>query len=1030
MEIGQEDIDGSIHTLRVRNFFCHDNLEIKFNPNVNIIVGLNGSGKSAILTALVVGLGGRASATNRGSALSSFIKQGTNSATIEIKIKNNTAKAYCHNIYGDYITIVRNITRTGTSYQIKSNEGEVKSIRYEEVNAIVLAHNIQVDNPISVLNQEEARSFYATDAKKKYKFFSRATNLDQTENNYKTSIEECEKSSAKLQKKNDVLPELEREFIKWKTCYDQLQSRKEIEQERKHLQNEYYWSEIAESEQDVAKIQAWLVKQNKCVDRLKEECIQNESSFNNDNAHILALNEKLKETLKEKREWDEKLRLLEQEANEGRKFLSNLNNNIDRNRDSLNKENQKIEDLTQAIQNIQSGSAEAQHAEMEARAASAIEAAKEALACYNTAQHEAEQTRLACARAVTKEEGAVRNKRLHQQTLENLKRQFRELKSNDSLAVYGSLMTKLCDEINSKPEGYFTARPKGPIGAYLKVKEKRWGGALEHIIGGNIRSFCVNTPEDAHKLIEIMKTVYGNLSKPSVTCSRFLGYAYDVSRTEVEKRDYISALDALDISDPDIKNFLIDHIGMENILLVPDQGTAMALSSRQKDVPRRCSKIVTLDSTEFEPAPNYRSFGGSNQQIKYLHVSIAERRTQLVEEIKEQERELQALEAEAKVLNHETRQARQQESAAAKLLQTRLIQLNDKNEQERNATAALEQRQAPQFDALLDDLNTSKKKRESLELQKKELLDKREQYNRMINELDVKMNEVDTEVRALSNQSIEIRNNIDEIDTRQQQSLIDKKMTENKLREKETKIGEVVTKLAEKQAVVAGMINSALKVCPRVENPRPFADVENDLNKVSTKLNSMQSEGMTASEVKEKYLEVARRYENVKSKMAKLRNLINQTKATAEKHLKYCLQVQTEIIRRVQHTYQAMMNVRDYSGVLEIMSGAQLVKMSGGRNGTYTSSLSGGERTYATVSFILALWECVELPFYFMDEFDVWMDPVASQVALNLLIDHALKNPNRQYVFLTPKDTPSATAGPQISLHLLEDPRPSGNRAI
>ena len=50
---------------------CHSNLEFTFEDKVNFISGKNGSGKSALLTALVIGLGGRAKETNRGNSLKS-----------------------------------------------------------------------------------------------------------------------------------------------------------------------------------------------------------------------------------------------------------------------------------------------------------------------------------------------------------------------------------------------------------------------------------------------------------------------------------------------------------------------------------------------------------------------------------------------------------------------------------------------------------------------------------------------------------------------------------------------------------------------------------------------------------------------------------------------------------------------------------------------------------------------------------------------------------------------------------------------
>ena len=53
---------------------CHESFHMKFNPEVNFISGKNGSGKSAILTAIIVGLGGKAIATSRGKNMGGIIQ--------------------------------------------------------------------------------------------------------------------------------------------------------------------------------------------------------------------------------------------------------------------------------------------------------------------------------------------------------------------------------------------------------------------------------------------------------------------------------------------------------------------------------------------------------------------------------------------------------------------------------------------------------------------------------------------------------------------------------------------------------------------------------------------------------------------------------------------------------------------------------------------------------------------------------------------------------------------------------------------
>lgn len=62
--------------------------------------------------------------------------------------------------------------------------------------------------------------------------------------------------------------------------------------------------------------------------------------------------------------------------------------------------------------------------------------------------------------------------------------------------------------------------------------------------------------------------------------------------------------------------------------------------------------------------------------------------------------------------------------------------------------------------------------------------------------------------------------------------------------------------------------------------------------------------------------------------------------------------------------------------------------------------MSGGERSFATVSFILSLWALATSPVRIMDEFDIFMDVVSRNQCVNMIIDAADKH--IQYIMVSP----------------------------
>jgi chromosome segregation ATPase len=132
-------------------------------------------GKSAVLSAITVALGGKSASTGRGSGLKSFIKEGEkyvlsllrlqfivnlghSAAEVTITLKNQGEEAFKPKEYGKSIMITRRFTKEGSStWKIRNAAGHPISSKREELAAICDHMNIQVDNPMNVLTQGRSR---------------------------------------------------------------------------------------------------------------------------------------------------------------------------------------------------------------------------------------------------------------------------------------------------------------------------------------------------------------------------------------------------------------------------------------------------------------------------------------------------------------------------------------------------------------------------------------------------------------------------------------------------------------------------------------------------------------------------------------------------------------------------------------------------------------------------------------------------------------------------------------------------------
>lgn len=142
---------GAIVRVKLTNFITYESAEFFPGPNLNMVIGPNGTGKSSLVCAICLGLGWGPATLARAGKVGEFVKHGNREAYVEIELYRRPDEARNH--------IVRlKINRDGNP-----NDREWwldnKKTSLTAVKDLVGSFNIQVDNLCQFLPQEKVAEF-------------------------------------------------------------------------------------------------------------------------------------------------------------------------------------------------------------------------------------------------------------------------------------------------------------------------------------------------------------------------------------------------------------------------------------------------------------------------------------------------------------------------------------------------------------------------------------------------------------------------------------------------------------------------------------------------------------------------------------------------------------------------------------------------------------------------------------------------------------------------------------------------------
>lgn len=495
------------------NFMCHSNLTVPLGPLINFIIGHNGSGKSAVMTALTLCLGGKATSTNRGQSLKSFIKEGEEKGLLAVKIKNQGSSAFKPDLYGESIIVERHFNKNGgSSYQIKNVNKKVVSTKKSDLEDIIDAFQLQMDNPMNVLSQDMARQFLNNSTPlDKYKFFIEGTQIASLDRDYRILEEylnEIEAKHAIKQQDVEVLKQREREA---KERMRAAGKQNQMRAKAALLQRQYAWKQVEDEEEKVAGADGHIADAQAEIDQKTEEVEQASNRFDQTERDLEEAQRKVQEYDEEKIPIQERLEEAKTVFSKGKGDLQDvlaqqrqIKSMIQGNKAIITKIENDIQEERQRQEDVNGGEHGRRRQEIdEAKAVS--QEKKAAAEELRRAIPDMEHARSAAQDHLNEYKDTIQQKRNDVQQQEQHISQIRR-NQGSWMAGFDNNLPALLRAIDN--ESRFRNKPVGPMGRHIRLLKPEWSNILEKSAGVQLNAFVVTSKHDEGILRDLMNRVH------------------------------------------------------------------------------------------------------------------------------------------------------------------------------------------------------------------------------------------------------------------------------------------------------------------------------------------------------------------------------------------------------------------------------------------------------------------------------------------------------------------------------------------